>query len=196
MEKYTYTRRASWIFIRLRGGRGQRANERLRWVSAVLVIRTEKASRADSHQQTWAASICTVQRVVKEKRKKISGHVGSGFVPSRGSNAPPNFHGQHCVAASCRAGVYRMKNLKKKKGAQRCRCPCWRSALCSAPWLWSLTGCRRLCPRSWAWTPPSWWRLRLRERTVAWLWVTELYITRHTTAHSRLMPMPQECMCR
>lgn len=95
--------------------------------------------RASTHTHTHTAGF----RV----KEKISGHVGSGSVPIRGSNAPPNFDRQHRGADSCRAGARRMKDLERKKGAQRCRCPCWRSALCSAPWPWSLTGCRRLCPR-------------------------------------------------
>lgn len=194
MEKYTYSQRDSWIFNKLRGGRGQWTNEKLSWVSAVLVIRTEKANRVDRLQQIRTASIphSTTGFIVKGK---ISGHVRSGSVLSRGSNAPPYFDGQHWVADSCRAGVRIMKDLERKEGAQRCRCPCWRSVLCSAPWPWSLTGCRRLCPRSWAWTPPGWWRLRLRERTGAWLWVTELYITLHTSERRRLMPYDHKTIC-
>lgn len=192
MEKYTYSRTASWIFNKLLGGRGRRTNEELGWVSAVLVIRTEEASRADSHQQTASSQHPHSTAGV---RGNISGHVRSGSVPSRGSNAPPVCDGQHWVAGPCGAGARIMKDLKRKKGAQRCRCPCWRSALCSAPWPWSLTGCRRLCPRSWAWTPPGWWRLRPRERTVARLWVTELCITLHTSEHSSLVPSDHSSMC-
>lgn len=88
-----------------------------------LFEQRRRAERTASSTVEQRAS-AQYRRLLLNERKKISDHVPSGPVPSRGSNAPPNFDGQHWVADSCRAGVRIMKDLKRKKGAQRCHCLC------------------------------------------------------------------------
>lgn len=51
-------------------------------------------------------------------------------------------HGQRCLPLRFPGGLCRMRVWVS---AQRCRCLCWRSVWCSAPWPWSPTGCPRLC---------------------------------------------------